>query len=118
MFDKSSELTPKTSEPFQKTGDGFLPDINQRPGSRKKVTLPSKNSFNMTSFDSVKGERPASKNKDLGSTGVNLFKSESIKEKDVKLSQPSNSSKAIEGLAKTTTGGRMIVKRGLSKGRK
>ena len=72
----------------------------------------------MTSFDSVKGDRPASRNKDLGSTGVNLFKSESIKEKEIKTSQISNSSKAIEGLAKTTTGGRVIVKRGLSKGRK
>jgi len=72
----------------------------------------------MTSFDSVKGDRPASRNKDLGSTGVNLFKSESIKEKEIKTSQISNSSKAIEGMAKTSTGGRVIVKRGLSKGRK
>ena len=62
-----------------KTNESFLPDINARPGSKRKVNLPSKNSFNMTSFDSVRGDRPASKKDDLGSTNVNLFKSESTK---------------------------------------
>lgn len=102
-----------------KTGESFLPDINARPGSRRKVNLPSKNSFNMTSFDSVKGggvDRPPSRKEQLGGTGVNLFKSESTKEKEIKPTQ--TSSKAIEGLNKTSTGGRVIVKRGLSKGRK
>ena len=99
-----------------KSGQSFLPDINARPGSRRKVNLPSKNSFNMTSFDSVKGiDRPASKKDDFGGTNINLFKSESNKQKEVKVS----SSKLTEGTLKSsTTGGRVVLKRGFSKGKK
>lgn len=60
-----------------KSSEGFLPDINARPGSRRKVNLPAKNSFNMTSFDSVRGgvDRPPSRKEEMSGTGVNLFKS-------------------------------------------
>ena len=54
-------MSQKTSDPMMKSGEGFLPDINARPGSRRKVNLPAKNSFNMTSFDSVRGDRPPSR---------------------------------------------------------
>lgn len=64
IIEKASELNQRTPDIMTKTGEGFLPDINARPGSRRKVNLPSKNSFNMTSFDSVKGggvDRPPSR---------------------------------------------------------
>lgn len=67
---------------MMKSGDSFLPDINTRPGSKRKLNMPSKNSFTMTSFDTVnKGERPASRNNDFGGTNTNLYKSESNREK-------------------------------------
>ena len=109
---------------MQKSSESFLPDINARPNSRRKVNLPVKNSLAMTSFESVKPfERKESKGEDLGSTGVNfggtglnLFKSESNKEKDA----PKGAiTKGADSLSKTgTVGGKVMLRRGLSKGKK
>lgn len=81
--------TMDKSELMQKSTESFLPDINARPNSRRKINIPTKNSLAITSFESVKPfERQGSKVEDLGSTGVNfgpglnLFKSESNKEKE------------------------------------
>jgi len=65
---------------MMKSGESFLPDINARPGSKRKINMPKKSSLTMTSYDSVRGERPPSRKEELGGTG-NLFKSESTKEK-------------------------------------
>ncbi len=98
-----------------KSTESFLPDINVRPNSRRKVNIPSKNNFTATSFESVRAEKPVRKD-DLGGTNLNLFKSESTKEKETKYM---TSSKGVESLGKTTSGGsKVIVKRGLSKTRK
>jgi hypothetical protein len=83
----------------------------------------------MTSFESVKPfERQGSKVEDLGSTGVNLggtgmnlFKSESTKEKEgSKISvTASTTSKGADSLSKTgTVGGKVLLRRGVSKGKK
>ena len=78
----------------------------------------------MTSFESVKPfERKESKGEDLGSTGVNftgtnlnLFKSESNKEKEV---TKGSVTKGADSLSKTGTGaGKVMLRRGLSKGKK
>lgn len=59
-----------------KSGEGFLPDINARPNSRRKINLlPTKNSFNMTSFESVSSKIEKPRAEDLGATNLNLFKS-------------------------------------------
>ncbi len=64
---------------MQKSTESFLPDINQRPNSKRKINIPAKNSMIMTGFESVKPmEKQASKIEDLG-TGVNLYKVESNK---------------------------------------
>lgn len=98
-----------------KSSESFLPDINARPNSRRKINMPSKAAFNATSFDSVRGDRPVKKD-EFGGTNLNLFKSESTKEKEVK---HLTSSKGVEALGKTSSGGgKVIVKRGLSKNRK
>ncbi len=82
----------------------------------------------MTSFESVKPfERQSSKIEDLGSTGVNLggtgmnlFKSESNKEKEApKGSTVGSTSKGADSLSKTgTVGGKVLLRRGVSKGKK
>jgi hypothetical protein len=58
-----------------KSGEGFLPDINARPNSRRKINLPTKTSFNMTSFESVSSKIEKPRAEDLGGTNLNLFKS-------------------------------------------
>lgn len=110
---------------MQKSTESFLPDINARPNSRRKVNIPAKNSLTMTGFDSVKPfERQSSKIQDLGSTGVqlgaglNLFKSESNKEKE-----KGSTAKGADSLNKTGTvgggvSGKVVLRRGLSKGKK
>ena len=78
----------------------------------------------MTSFESVKPfERKESKGEDLGSTGVNftgtnlnLFKSESNKEKEA---TKGSVTKGADSLSKTgTVAGKVMLRRGLSKGKK
>jgi len=56
MVEKSNELMKST--------ESFLPDINARPNSRRKINLPSKNSGTLTSFESIKTviEKPQIKN--------------------------------------------------------
>lgn len=72
----------KSTEIMQKSTESFLPDINARPNSRRKVNLPGKSSMTLTGFDSMKPfEKQSSKIDELGSTGVNLFKAEMVKEK-------------------------------------
>jgi hypothetical protein len=109
---------------MQKSTESFLPDINVRPNSRRKVNLPVKNSLAMTSFESVKPfDRQGSKVEDLGSTGVilgstgmNLFKSESNKEKEA---PKGTTAKGADSLSKTgTVGGKVMLRRGVSKGKK
>ena len=47
---------------MQKSTDSFLPDINQRPNSKRKINIPVKNSMIMTGFESIKPmEKQASK---------------------------------------------------------
>ena len=97
---------------MSKTENGFLPDINARPNSKRKVVnLPKKNSLGMTSFESINSDKQ--KVEDLGGTNLNLFKSESVKEKEVKPLM--KSSKGIEVKAGSS---KVIVKRGLSKNKK
>ena len=78
-YERSSQLSEKASDPFLKSGESFLPDINARPNSRRKINLPTKNSFNATSFDSVRGDKPVGRVDEMGGTNINLFKSESTK---------------------------------------
>jgi hypothetical protein len=35
---------------MQKSTESFLPDINQRPNSKRKINIPAKNSMIMTGF--------------------------------------------------------------------
>jgi hypothetical protein len=44
------ETIDKSTELMQKSTDSFLPDINARPNSRRKINFPVKNSLAMTSF--------------------------------------------------------------------
>ena len=105
----------ESSSELGKTGESFLPDINARPSSRRKFNLPTtKHSLGATGFDSVRGEKAF---KDEPSSTMNLFKSETGKEKDPKLvKRTSDMSKTTTTGA--TTGGRVLLKRGMSKGRK
>ena len=58
-----------------KTNESFLPDINVRPSSKRKLNLPSKNSAILSSFESVKPfDKFSSKIEDLNNPGLNLFK--------------------------------------------
>lgn len=59
-----------------------MPDINARPNSRRKINLPNKNSTTLSSFDSVIKPNEKTMTKvveDLGSTNLNLYKTESNK---------------------------------------
>lgn len=71
-------------DPMLKSSQSFLPDINARPNSRRKINLPSKNSITLSNFDSVRiPEKTSDKNilkpDEFMGTNINLFKSESIK---------------------------------------
>ena len=44
----------KSTDFMQKSTESFLPDINLRPNSKRKINIPSKNSMIMTGFESVK----------------------------------------------------------------
>jgi hypothetical protein len=78
--EKVESTMEKSMDLMQKSTESFLPDINARPNSRRKVNMPSKNSMTLTGFESVKPfEKQSSKIDDLGSTGVNLYKVESFK---------------------------------------
>ena len=110
------ETNDRSSEALAKTGESFLPDINTRPSSRRKFNMPTtKHSLGATGFESVRGDKVF---KDEPNSTTNLFKSESDKEKESSsklLKRPS------EGMSKTgavTTGGKVMLKRGLSRGRK
>jgi hypothetical protein len=73
--EKVEAVMEKSTDIMQKSTESFLPDINARPNSRRKINFTGKNSMALTTFESVKPfEKQSSKVEDLGSTGVNLFK--------------------------------------------
>jgi len=58
-----------------KTNESFLPNINVRPSSKRKLNLPAKNSAILNSYDSVKPFEKNIKVEEPINPPVNLFKS-------------------------------------------
>lgn len=99
-----------------------MPDINARPNSRRKINLPNKNSTTLSSFDSVIKPNEKTMTKvveDLGSTNLNLYKTESNKEKEAPKLMTATT-KGSDSLSKTggLGTGKVVLKRGLSKSKK
>ena len=110
------EPDDRSSEALTKTGESFLPDINARPSSRRKFNMPTtKHSLGATGFESMRGDRVF---KDEPSSTTNLFKSESGQEKESSSKLLKRTREGMSKMGAVTAGGKIMVKRGLSRGRK
>lgn len=106
---------------MERTGESFLPDINVRPSSKRKLNLPKPSEVIAMSRAEMKQDIYSSKELLMNDTPSTSSMSNGFKTEKTKSKLAENLISTNLGMTSgtgTTTTGRSLIKRGLSKGKK